>query len=179
MNYGDLDVSGGTGHLFLVSSVEAAFGEFTPAGAFVATHALPGGVSGLSGLGLECGAQEAWVGNTSGVIWRLASVPCGSASAVENPAGNRFALQPNFPDPFTSETSIRFTLARSSSVRLSVFDLRGRRVRTLVDGLLPAGPQAAVWNGRDESGRPLPSGTYFYHLAAEGVTVTQSAVLLR
>lgn len=179
VNFGDLDVSSSTGNLFVVSSAETGLGEFTPAGDFVAMHALPAGVTGLSGLGLECGAQEAWVANTSGVVWRLASAPCGSASAVESTEGNRFALQPNFPDPFTSETSIRFSLARPSSVRLTVHDVRGHRVRTLVDGSLPVGPQTAVWNGRDESGRPLPSGAYFYHLTADGVTVTQSAVLLR
>lgn len=179
VNFGDLDVSTSTGNLFVVSSSETGLAEFTPAGDFVAIHTLPAGVTGLSGLGLECGVQEAWVGNTSGAIWRLGNAPCGTASAVESAEGNRFALQPNFPDPFTSETSIRFSLARPSSVRLTVHDVRGRRVRTLVDGSLPDGPRTAVWNGRDDSGRPLPSGTYLYHLTADGVTVTQSAVLLR
>ncbi len=179
VNYGDLDVSTVTGHLFVVSSIESSLGEFTPNGAFVTSHDLPGGISNLSGLGLECGVQEAWVASTSGSVWRLGDVPCGSPTAVASVAGDRFALQPSYPDPFTSQTSLRFTLPRSSSVRLDVFDLRGRRVRTLVDGQLPAGTHAAHWNGADENERPLPSGTYFFHLSAGGVTVGQRTVLLR
>lgn len=179
VNYGDLDVSGATGHLFVVSSIESSLGEFTPAGDFVTTHVLPAGVTSLSGFGLECDVEEAWVASTTGNVWRLGAVPCATPTAVESAAGDRFALQPGYPDPFTSQTSIRFTLPRSTAVRLEVFDLRGRRVRTLVDGSLSAGGHDAMWNGADESGRPLPSGTYIYRLTGEGVTVRQSTVLVR
>ncbi len=179
VNYGDLDVSDATGHLFVVSSIEASLGEFTPTGDFVTTHVFPAGVTSLSGFGLECDIEEAWVANTTGSVWRLGAVPCATPTAVESAAGARFALQPNYPDPFTNQTSVRFTLPRSSAVRLEVFDLRGRRVRTLVDGSLSAGGHDAVWNGADESGRPLPSGTYVYRLSAEGVSVRQSTVLVR
>lgn len=180
VNYGDLDVSAATGHLFVASSVEASLGEFTPVGAFVTAHPLPGTVASLSGLGLECGLREAWVAGTAGRIWRLGEVDCGSSpTAVGDEASTRFFLQPNRPDPFTGQTSIGYTLPRAARVRLEVYDLRGRRVRTLVDEAMPAGTHAAVWNGADDVGRRLPSGAYVYHLSTGGVTLTQRAVLLR
>lgn len=179
VNYGDLDVSTVSGHLLVVSSLESSLGEFTPTGDFVTTHTLPAGVSNLSGIALECAHQDGWVASTSGSVWRLGGMPCGSPTAIESAGGDRFALQPNYPEPFTSQTNIRFTLPRSSSVQLAVYDLRGRRVRTLVDGPLPAGPHTALWNGADDTDRPLPSGAYFCRLFAGGVTVMQSAVLLR
>lgn len=179
VNYGDLDVAAGTGHLFVVSSFEPGLGEFTPDGDFVTAHALPAGVTSLSGLELACDVQEAWVGSTTGGVWRLGNAPCATSTAVAGDAGNRFALQPNYPDPFTGGTSFRFTLPRSATVLVAIHDLRGRRVRTLVQGALPAGPHVAQWNGRDDSGRPLPGGAYYCRMTAEGVTVSQDAILLR
>lgn len=180
VNYGDLDVSGVTGHLFVASSVEAGLGEFTPQGAFVMAHPLPGGVASLSGLGLECELREAWVAGTAGRIWRLGEVPCGSSPTVVGEGdGTRVALQPNRPDPFTSQTTIGYALPRATQVRLEIYDLRGRRVRTLVDDAVPAGTHAAAWSGTDDAGRRLPSGTYVYRLSTGSVTATQRAVLLR
>lgn len=179
VNYGDLDVSAGTGRLFLVSSFETGMAEFTPGGVFVAEHALPVGVADLSGVGLVCEAQEAWVASTAGVVTRLGGVPCAAASPAPDLADHRFSLQPNFPDPFTSATEFRFSLPRAASVLVTVHDVRGRRVRTLVQESLPAGDHAAHWDGRDDAGRPLPSGAYFCHLAAGGATVSQKSVLLR
>lgn len=179
VNYGDLDVSPGTGRLFLVSSFETGLAEFTPAGVFVAEHALPVGVADLSGVGLACEAQKAWVASTAGVITQLGGVPCAAASPAPEVADHRFSLQPSFPDPFTSGTEFRFSLPRDVAVLVTVYDVRGRCVRTLVQESLPMGDHTARWDGRDDAGRPLPSGAYFCHLTAGGVTVSQKSVLLR
>ncbi|MBC8424295.1 hypothetical protein H8E07_09250, partial [bacterium] len=73
------------------------------------------------------------------------------------PAGR---LHPAAPNPFNPRTTLRFELTRGGDVRLDVYDLDGRRVRTLVDGYLPAGEHRAIWAGRDDGGRPLSSGPY-------------------
>ncbi len=77
----------------------------------------------------------------------------------------------NYPNPFSSSTTIRYSLpsavsGRLTAVDLSVYDLAGRLVRTLVDGPQETGFYSVVWDGRDSSGRSVASGVYFYRLSA-------------
>ncbi|MEN8008254.1 MAG: choice-of-anchor D domain-containing protein [Candidatus Krumholzibacteriota bacterium] len=79
-------------------------------------------------------------------------------------------ILPNAPNPFNPETDIRFELSRPGQVRLVVFDVTGRRVKTLHDGHLEAGPHSLVWQGRDDGGRPVASGLYYLRMdTVEGV----------
>ena len=87
------------------------------------------------------------------------------AASVAVPAS--FALYPNVPNPFNPETTIRFSLARESLVRLEVFDVVGQRVLVLVAERLPAGTHQALWDGRGESGERVSSGVYFCRLLAQ------------
>ncbi len=89
------------------------------------------------------------------------------------------ALNGNFPNPFNPMTKISFDLPRSTKVSLEVFDLRGRKVQTLVSENLSAGQHAVLWNGTDGSGRQVSSGTYFYRLQADGSTMTNKMLLLK
>ena len=79
-----------------------------------------------------------------------------------------FALHQNRPNPFNPVTQIRYDLPQLSEVKMEVFNILGRKVCTLVNGLEPAGYRSAVWNGRDRSGLPVSSGIYIYRLTAEG-----------
>lgn len=83
------------------------------------------------------------------------------------------------PNPFRGETVIRFTLGAGGEARLRIFDLAGRRVREIAHRAGQAGYQALEWDGRDDAGKPLASGVYFYQLAAGGQEVTRRLVLLR
>jgi len=69
-----------------------------------------------------------------------------------------------FPNPFNPQVTIAFELAASSPGRLVVYDLAGRRLAVLLEGELPAGPQSVTWNGHDQRGRALGSGTYLCRL---------------
>lgn len=76
------------------------------------------------------------------------------------------SLHQNVPNPFNPRTVIRYDLPAASAVDLRVFDLAGRRVRTLRAGQLEsAGPHEAVWDGRDDRGLPASAGTYVYRLS--------------
>jgi subtilisin family serine protease len=88
-------------------------------------------------------------------------------------------LAPNQPNPFNPSTTIAFSLPRASDVELAVYTLDGRRVAVLVDGTLPAGPHTATWTGRDDGGRQVASGTYFYRLTTGEETLTRRMVLLK
>jgi flagellar hook assembly protein FlgD len=86
------------------------------------------------------------------------------------------SLQPN---PFRSATALRIHLPRSALVRLAVHDALGRRVRTLVEEIRPAGPSAAAWDGRNDSGSPVAGGVYFLQLHTEGRNVTDKVTRLK
>jgi hypothetical protein len=88
-------------------------------------------------------------------------------------------LYQNSPNPFNPTTAICFELARAGYARLSIYDIAGRLVRTLVDGSTQAGSHSVAWDGRDEKGREMPSGLYFYRMTAGTAIETRPMTLLR
>ena len=88
----------------------------------------------------------------------------------------------NYPNPFNPSTTIAFSLVTNSTVKLDIYDVMGRKVRSLVDGNKSAGYYSVVWNGKDESGRQIASGMYLYRFTASPVTgekaFTQSGKLV-
>jgi hypothetical protein len=105
-----------------------------------------------------------------------------SASGVgETPATgvNRFYLHPNFPNPFNPETHITFDMTRSGFVQLHIFDSLGRKVITLLNGLLSAGQHIIKWNGVDQRGNEVASGLYLCRLEVGQFTQTRKMQLLR
>jgi hypothetical protein len=95
-------------------------------------------------------------------------------------APGRFALEPNFPNPFNPTTTIRFSLPSREAVDLRVYGIDGRRVATLIGGdSFDPGRYAVDWDGRSESGRPAASGVYFFRLAAGPFQETRKMVLVR
>lgn len=95
------------------------------------------------------------------------------------PVPTTFELSQNYPNPFNPTTRISFALPRQAPVSLQVFDMMGRVVATLVDGVLPAGKHTVVWNGKTSDGRLMASGLYFYTLKTEGYTATRKMMLLK
>ena len=82
--------------------------------------------------------------------------------------------------PFRGETTIPFVVAGDrAKVELAVFDLAGRRVRTLVSGPMAGGVHEASWEGLNDAGRRVASGIYFYRLKGEQRSFTRKLVLLR
>lgn len=83
------------------------------------------------------------------------------------------------PNPFNPQTWIQYDLARETSVRLHIYDVRGAMVRTLVSGRRAPGRHTETWDGRDDTGASVASGVYVARLAADGVTQNQKLVLLK
>ena len=90
-----------------------------------------------------------------------------------------FALQPNFPNPFNPATTIPYQLAVDAPVRLEVFDILGQKIKTLVAEKQPAGFHRAVWDSRDDGGRPVAAGVYFYRLQAGDFNRVSKLLLLK
>lgn len=104
----------------------------------------------------------------------------GSLLGVEDGGGFRSrVLRQSFPNPAAGPTTISFDLPREGRARVRIFDARGRRVRELLDDDLQAGNHAIVWDGRDEAGRPVGPGAYFYRLEAPGVQSTRKAIRMQ
>jgi len=79
-----------------------------------------------------------------------------------------YGLMQNHPNPFSQETEINYQLPKASDVNLSVFDLQGRQIKTLVHQKQDAGHYAVTWNGTDGGGDRVASGVYFIQMEAKG-----------
>jgi hypothetical protein len=107
------------------------------------------------------------------------AVPQDGPGAGDLPGGAVARLHPATPNPFNPVTSLRFDLARPATVAFAVYDVRGRLVRTLLAGDLPAGAHAVDWDGRDDGGRTQAAGVYVVRLDAGREAFTQRLVLLK
>lgn len=90
-----------------------------------------------------------------------------------------FELSQNFPNPFNPETRISFQLRQPGVVELSVFNVTGEKVRTLISAPLPAGEHTVSWDGKDASGGNLASGIYVYRLKAGNHESAKTMLLLK
>jgi FlgD Ig-like domain/Galactose oxidase, central domain/Kelch motif len=104
--------------------------------------------------------------------------PTGVAEGSE-PARPGIRLRPAYPNPFYSIATISFELARAAEGSVAVYDVQGRRVRELHRGLLPSGLHRVLWDGRNETGMPVASGSYFYRVESQGVRLTRKLILIR
>src|SRR5690606_18261541 len=93
--------------------------------------------------------------------------------------GQDVALLPTYPNPFVAETIIPYRLAAAGAVRLEIFDLQGRRVRTLLEANLPPGEHRVRWDGQSDAGRAVASGVYLVRLKTETSTQTRQLVRVR
>jgi hypothetical protein len=105
-----------------------------------------------------------------------------TGSATEITTGGRLALNlyPVRPNPVSESTTVCFDVPdHRGSVRLAIYNVRGQRVRTIVDGSLERGRYARTWDCRDDSGQLLASGVYFARLTADIWTDDQKVMVLR
>jgi hypothetical protein len=88
-------------------------------------------------------------------------------------------LEQNHPNPFNPTTTISFTVPAQGPVTLSIYDVAGKRIRMLVDGVVPAGVTKMEWDGTDDNGGAVGSGVYFYRLTTERGTVAKKMIVLK
>jgi hypothetical protein len=104
----------------------------------------------------------------------------GTATAVQaSQAPAEFALLHNAPNPFNPSTTVYFDVPERALLELAVYDVQGRRVRTLARGSFDPGRRHVRWDGRDDRGNPVASGVYMYRLIAPSYTESKKMILLR
>lgn len=92
---------------------------------------------------------------------------------------DRLVLEQNSPNPFNPSTTIRFVLNRTGTARLTIYDLEGRHIVTLLENVLAAGEHQLLWDGRNDRGGDIQSGVYLCRLNARGETRTIKMLYLK
>ena len=127
--------------------------------------------------------MEATVGQT--IYYKLADMDVNGVLTYHGPisvevcAPNEYALESNFPNPFNPETRITFKVKERGQARLSVSNVLGQEVRILVNQVVEAGTHEAVWDGRDDNGQILPTGTYFYTFKVNNYSASRSMQFMK
>jgi len=112
-------------------------------------------------------------------------VGCGALSGIQGDPDDLIptagpVLHPAYPNPFNPTTTISIDLPRQGAVGLRIFDISGRLVRALMDGeVCDQGRHEAVWDGRDNGGKQMSSGTYFYRLQTGSYSETKRMMLVK
>ena len=101
--------------------------------------------------------------------------------SVDEPEMTTFVtmLGTNHPNPFTPETRISFSLSKTSEVNIGVYNVRGEKVKDLVSEKKDSGDHTAVWYGKDNNGKDVASGVYFYKMKAGRYTSTKKMILMK
>ena len=99
--------------------------------------------------------------------------------AAETPVVPSFALGQNYPNPFNGRTTIRFAVATRTPVDLSIYNLNGQKVATLVEGVRKAGEYTVDWDGMDRAGNELAAGIYLYRMKLGSFREVKKILLLK
>jgi photosystem II stability/assembly factor-like uncharacterized protein len=175
-------VSGVTDHLYGVSFADANAG--VAVGEETILYTTDGGATwnlvAMSGQTLRSvdmlSPTDAIAVGDNGTILRTGDIATSARTPVRRSGP---VLRQNTPNPFNPTTSIEYVLPAAGAVTLTIYDVAGRRVATLVSEWQDAGAHDVIWNGRDNRGAEAPSGVYFYRLSTADGAVARKMVLLK
>lgn len=123
-----------------------------------------------------------------GIIWTSTATEgilriTGMITALEDKSSiihpKQIRLAANYPNPFNPETTIEFELQIKSEITLTVYNLAGQLVKTLVSGTYNAGVNSVKWDGKDSAGNKVSSGVYFYRLSTNGFEQSKKMILIK
>lgn len=139
--------------------------------------------SGLTEEGIKDIAVDLDANRITGNVEHFSDValaPKNAATIVQKGAQpEAFTLSQNYPNPFNPETTITFDLSEASRVNITIYNVLGQHVRTLVNELKPAGTHSLVWNGKNDAGERVTNGVYLYRMEAGSVSVTRKLILMK
>ena len=85
----------------------------------------------------------------------------------------------NYPNPFNPETTFSYSLPKDGKVSINIYNLKGQKVKTLINGYYKSGHYTSVWNGKNNNGKSVSSGVYFYKLKTKDKTIIRKMMLLK
>ena len=92
---------------------------------------------------------------------------------------NSYRLYPAYPNPFNPETTIRYDLPEQTFVFITIYDVVGRKIRTIVNEQQDSGKRSIIWNAKDENGQPVSAGIYLYQIQAGDFVQTKKLILIK
>ncbi|NOZ03411.1 MAG: T9SS type A sorting domain-containing protein [FCB group bacterium] len=129
-------------------------------------------IPGYNGLATSNGTSTLLVDNITASVDSL-------STATMPVFPGKFNLYQNYPNPFNPVTTIQYDIPQAGDIKLTVYDLRGREVITLVNNKIAAGSYAVKWDGRNSTGDMVGSGIYLYRLEAENFSLSKKLVLIK
>jgi len=126
--------------------------------------------------------------NTGFIYWVSTGI-IDSLKAIEDITGIKYGksssmlksleLKQNYPNPFNPSTLINYQLSNNSNVELTIYDVLGQKIKTLVDSIQNAGEHSVIWNAVNDSNNPVSSGIYFYRLETKEMSLQKKMILIR
>ena len=90
-----------------------------------------------------------------------------------------YAIHQNYPNPFNPVTTLRYDIPENAMINITIYDMLGRQVKTLINQTQDAGYRSVIWNATNDYGNPVSAGVYLYKIQAEGFVQTKKMVLLK
>ncbi len=145
---------------------------------------VPAGAAGYFSLRDSSGATRTYPANAPDSLFVIQATPDSILAKLPTPdvpvfLPDSYTLRQNFPNPFNGVTTIGFDVPRTEAVELALFNILGQRVRTLWSGEVTPPSKVVTWDGRDNSGRPVATGVYFYRLKTPATTLTKKLLYLK
>ena len=153
--------------------------------AYPVTISLEGTKATLAGVKMAARTQQGQLlGSLSGAgsSVKITSPSVKSVILTLNDGANIpkvFALGQNYPNPFNPTTRFTVDVPKLSTVEITIYDVLGQKVNTIMNGEQAPGSITVQWDGRDASGLPVTSGVYFVHMKSDNFTATQKIMLMK
>jgi len=141
----------------------------TATGAFIGKAVIVGNTANLTlanGFGLAGAPTAAHIDNTE-------------EANANGLAPQKFSLSQNYPNPFNPSTTIRYSLAEQKHVTLTIYNVLGQRVATLIDAIQPGGYHDVRWDGRNSAGEAVSSGVYLLRISAGEFSDVKRMVIIK
>ena len=121
--------------------------------------------------------------NASEEIWNFFTLVVEDSSNIhienEGQHPTAFALLQNYPNPFNPTTTLRYDIPENSHVTITIYDMLGRQVKTLINQTQDAGFISVIWDATNDFGKPVSAGVYLYQIQAGEFVQTRKMVLLK
>jgi hypothetical protein len=123
--------------------------------------------------------NSGWIVGSSGTIFHNSSYVLSQDVNNIQEIGSDLLFQ-NYPNPFNPTTTIEFLLKNDSNVELSIYNIKGQKIKKLINNEFTKGNHSVLWSGDDESGKPISSGVYYYKLSINRkIEVVKKCLLLK
>lgn len=121
-----------------------------------------------------------WAGSEEGIVKTIINGDItGFSETTVTPIPEAFELFQNFPNPFNPSTTIKYSVPNNGRVRIRIYNNLGQAVRLLVDEFNSIGERTVIWDGKDNDGRKVATGVYYYQLEMENSFSTKRMILVR